>query len=51
MIQIILGTLLSIAVLIILIAIYCCLIVSSRCSDIEEKMFDEYINSKNKKIK
>ena len=48
--QIILGSLLLISILIILIAIYCCLIVSGRCSDIEEKMFDEYINSKNKKI-
>lgn len=50
MIQIILGTLLSIAVLIILVAVCCCLIVSGRCSDIEEEIFNEYINRKDEVV-
>lgn len=51
MIQIILSGLLSMSVLIIAVAVCCCLIVSGRCSDKEEELFNEYINSKNKKIK
>ena len=50
LIQIILGSLLLIAVLMILVAVCCCLIVSGRCSDKEEELFNEYINSKNEVI-
>ena len=48
--QIILGGLVLILVLIICIFIYCCLIVSGRCSDIEEEMFNEYINRKDEVV-
>lgn len=48
--QIILGSLLLISVLIILVTVCCCLIVSGRCSDIEEELFNEYIKSKDEVI-
>lgn len=50
MIQIVLGSLILISVLIIGIFVCCCLIVSVRCSDKEEELFNEYINSKNEVI-
>lgn len=50
MIQIILRSLILISVLIIGIFVCCCLIVSGRCSDKEEELFNEYINSKDEVI-